>query len=218
MNMKKVALGCLGVLVVLLIIGAGGAWWLWTKAQPYVATAKAIGQLADIDRTVTNKSSFTAPENGELTEDMVGRFVKVQEAMETRLGTRVADLKAKYDALDKAQKAGSRQPTLAEGFEALKDTASVIVEAKKAQVDALNKAGFSLAEYTWVRTQVYSAAGITLSEMNLREMVNAAQQRSGEVPMRKATTEGEIPERNKELVKPYAARLQEWMKLGFFGL
>jgi hypothetical protein len=148
--------------------------------------------------------------------------VKVQESMQARLGARSTELKAKYDQLDKARKGEGRSPSLTEVLGALKDLSGVIVEGKRAQVDALNQAGFSLEEYTWVRGQVYSAAGLTLAQLNLKDLdfqkIAEAAKSGSEAPMEKATTDQEVPERNKELVKPYAAKLQEWMALAFFGL
>jgi hypothetical protein len=32
------------------------------------------------------------------------------------------------------------------------------------------------------------------------------------------TTDDQVPDRNKELVKPYATRLEQWAPLAFFGL
>ncbi len=218
MNVKKVALGCLGVVVLLGIVGGVlGYVFVWRPARAYITSFKQLGELADIDKTVTNKASFTPPDNGELTEAQVARFVKVQEAMESRLGARNAELKAKYDQLESQQKGENRQPTFTEAMGALRDLTGIIVEAKHAQVDALNASGFSLEEYAWVRGQVYAAAGLPFSEMDLARLASAAQSGSREVP----TTEvggSEVPEVNKALVKPYVEKLQQWMMLGVFGL
>jgi hypothetical protein len=92
-----------------------------------------------------------------------------------------------------------------------------VVDGKRAQVAALNDTGFSLEEYSWVRQQVYAAAGLALAQMDLRDIANAAQSGEREIPVEK-TEAGDVPERNRELVKPYADKLREWLAFGFFGL
>ncbi len=219
MDVKKVALGCLGVFVVVgLVGGILGYVYVIRPARAYITSFKQLGELADIDKTVTNKASFTAPDNGELTADQVARFVKVQESMESRLGARSAELKAKYDQLEKGQNDENRQPTFGEALGAIKDLTGIIVDAKKTQVDALNANGFSLDEYAWVREQVYAAAGMPFSEMDFQKLASSAQSGNREVPMTEVGGGGDVPEANKALVKPYADKLQQWVTLAFFGL
>ena len=111
--MKKFAIGCL-VVVVLFAIGGGIAgYWLYSKAKGYVAQFQALEKL---DKKVTNVAVFAAPANGELTEDMVRRFVAVQERMSARLGARVAEMKAEQEAwrkllesLDEAKRKRNRK-------------------------------------------------------------------------------------------------------------
>jgi hypothetical protein len=211
--MKKFIIGCLIVVVVLVVAVVGIVYFV---ARPYIASFRGLSQLPAIEKQVTNTTAFTAPANGELTEELVGRFVKVQEAMEQGLGPTFSQLKTKYDALEKARTSANRQATTMEGLAALKDLASIIVQGKRAQVEALNANHFSLAEYNWVRGQVYAAATIPLAQLDFSNIAAAAQQGGDLV---KAPPEiSEIPARNKELVAPYAEKLKEWAALGFFGL
>ncbi len=211
--MKKFIIGCLIVVVVLIVAVVGVVYFV---ARPYIASFRGLSELPAIEKQVTNTASFTAPATGELTEDLVGRFVKVQEAIQKSLGPTFDQLKTKYDAMEKARQAENRQATTMEGLTALKDLAGIIVQGKRAQVEALNANHFSLAEYNWVRGQVYAAAAIPLAQLDLSNIAAAAQQGADLV---KAPPEiGEIPARNKELVAPYAEKLKEWAALGFFGL
>jgi hypothetical protein len=145
---------------------------------------------------------------------MMTGFAAVQEGMQQALGPRFAELKTKYDSLDRLQKQEHRDPTFAEAMGAVKDLVAVFVVAKRAQVEALNKAGFSLDEYRWVRSQVYGAAGLPVSQMDLARLAEAAKQGRTNV-----LTGNAVPEQNRALVKPYLDRLQrEWVSLAFFGL
>ena len=217
--MKKWAIGCGLALLIVIVVGIGaGYWFVYRPAKAYIASFAQLGQLVELDKNISNTSRFTAPENGELTEAMVARFVNVQEAMQAKLGARSAELKAKYDLIERAQKGENRSASLGEVLGAVKDLAGVIVEGKRAQVEGLNQAQFSLDEYQWVRQQVYAAAGLALSEIDLKNFANSVKSGRKEVEVKKTDVDRAIPERNKELVKPYAQKLQEWMPLAFFGL
>jgi hypothetical protein len=217
--MKKWVIGCGLALLIVIVVGVGaGYWFVYRPARAYIAGFRQLGEIAELDKRVANKSPFTAPDNGELTEATVTRFVKVQEDIQSRLGSRTTELKAKYDLIERAQKGEKRSASFGEVLGALKDLAGVIVEGKRAQIDALNQSRFSLEEYQWVRQQVYAAAGIALSEIDLRNVAGAAQSGQRNVEVKTAEITREVPEVNKELVKPYAQKLQEWMTFAFFGL
>lgn len=212
--MKKFAIGCL-VVVVLFAVGGGiAAYWLYGKAKSYLTQFQDLEKL---DRNVTNVAPFTAPANGELTEDMVSRFVAVQERMSARLGARVAEMRAKQDAFQKQQEAENRKPSATEAIAAVTDMMKLILEGKNAQVDALNEQRFSLEEYGWVRGQVYRAAGMDLAELSIKNLPELVQE--GGSPTRAiGEAAGEVPARNKELVAPLIPKLKDWAPLAFFGL
>jgi len=218
--MKKFAIGCLAVVVLALVVGGIlGYIFVWRPASGYIASLRQLGEVSELDRQVVNRSPFTPPTSNELTPEMLTRFAAVQEAMQQSLGPRFAELKTKYDYLDRLQKTEHRNASLTEAMGALKDLAGVFVVAKRAQVAALNKAGFSLEEYSWVRSRVYNAAGLPMSEMDLTRIANAAKQGGGAFQSQKDTVDESIPDRNKELVKPFLERLQrDWVPLAFFGL
>jgi hypothetical protein len=216
--MKKFAIGCGIVVLVLCLVGAIAGYVAYTKfVKPMAATFTEFAQLSEIEKQVKNTASFAAPDTGELTEEMVGRFVKVQEAMQAKLGPKMDQLKAKYDQIDKAMKSERREASFTEGLGALKDLSTIMVEAKRAQVEALNQTAFSVKEYEWVRQQVYAAVGIVAASFDVKDVKRIAEEaRQGGGTEAKEV--GDVPERNKELVKPYEKKLQEWAPLAFFGL
>jgi hypothetical protein len=217
--MKKFAIGCAIVLVVLLVAGSIGGYFLYKKfVGPMAEFVTNIQKVADIEKEVKNTSSFTAPENGELTEDMVARFVKAQTSVQGKLGKRMESLKATYDKLEQAQKAEGRDASVSEGMGALRDLASLFLEGKRAQVDAMNQNGFSMREYEWVRTQVYAAVGVVAAGFDLKKI--AEQAKAGNVDSLQGMAKGtlpDVPDKNKELVAPHEQQLKEWAPLAFFG-
>jgi vacuolar-type H+-ATPase subunit I/STV1 len=217
--MKKFAIGCAIVLVLLLVVGGVASYFIYQRfVGPIAKFATNMQQVTEIEKQVKNTSSFTAPENGELTQEMVSRFVTIQSHMQSKLGTRMAELKATYDKLDKTLNAEQRQASFTEAMGALRDLATLLVDTKKAQVEALNQADLSLSEYEWIRSQVYAAVGIVAAGFDVKKL--AEQAKAGNV---QGLTGGEkeplpaVPEKNKELVAPYEKQLKEWAPFAFFG-
>ncbi|MGH8017529.1 MAG: hypothetical protein ACREIA_04455 [Opitutaceae bacterium] len=139
-------------------------------------------------------------------------------ASETGLGARLDALSTKYQSLQKLSGEQGETPSLSELFEALKDLSGLVVEAKRAQVAALNQKNYSLQEYEWTRRQIYQAAGIPI-DGTFQQIIRDAS--TGKVPdFEKAIVREpvNVPERNKELVAPHANELIERSALAFFGL
>jgi hypothetical protein len=216
--MKKFAIGCAIVLVVLLVVGGVASYFVYQKfVGPIAKFATNMQQVATIEKEVKNTSSFKAPENGELTEEMVSRFIKVQEHIQTKLGKRMDELKATYDKLDSSLDAEKRKASFTEAMGALGDLAALLVDAKKAQVEGLNQANYSVSEYEWVRNQVYAAVGVVAGGFDVKRL--AEQAKAGNVQFSPGEKESlpDVPEKNKELVAPYEKQLKEWAPLAFFG-
>lgn len=212
--MKKVLLGCLGVSVLLVIVGGAlGYFYVYKPARSFVAGIAQFEEVPKLNARIENKSPFSPPEGGELTQELVDRYMKTQQSLRAHMGPRLAELEAKYKAFEKD---GDRQPSLGEMVGAIQDLAGLIVEAKRSQVEALNEHGFSLAEYEWVRGTMYQALGMPLGTT----FQDAIRQASGDQDVTSAMerTATDVPEINKQLVAPLAEQLQEGMALAFFGL
>jgi hypothetical protein len=214
--MKKFAIGCLIVLALATVVGVGaGYYFVYRPLHHMAAGMMQFKEVPDIERQVQNKAPFTPPATGELTQRDVDRYMKVQDQLHARLGARVKQLDEKYKVLDKANHG---HPSVTEALGALGDLGSLIVEAKRAQVEALNSAGFSLDQYNWTRKVVYEAAGLPMS-IDFSQVIAKAS--SGEkldsTTMQEAAF-GDVPQHNKELVSPHVEKLRERAGLAFFGL
>ena len=102
---------------------------------------------------------------------------------------------------------------------AYRDLAASWLDAKRAQVDALNDAGFSLEEYRWVRSEVYRALDIPFVEVDFSRI--AAQARNGGVPEGVrvgGAFSGPGADANKKLVERYRKLLEDNMPMAAFGL
>jgi hypothetical protein len=221
--MKKLAIGC-GIVVVVLLAGAAVAtYFVVNKVKSTYDEFAALSEIPAIERRVRNTATFAPPESGELTDAQIARYVKVQQQLRTLLGSRFDEFTAKYaevsKRMDKGQGTVFDAPSV---IGAYKDLAHTYVEAKKAQVEALNASNFSLSEYRWVRQQAYAAIGMPIVDFDASKMIDDVT--SGATPIGPPVPRvgGAIgpsgPEANKTLVAPYKKLLEDSAALSFFGL
>jgi hypothetical protein len=196
---KKIALGCLGVLLLLSLAGGIIVYrFVIAPGRSMLESAEALQQLETLNQDIDNQQPFTAPES--LTASQVDRFVAVQRQMLEQLEGRVAELEARYEQTDQDNM------TMTEVMRVWQDFAGVLVEAKRAQVNALNTADFSLAEYAWVRQQVFIALGYS----NITELPGAQGQLTA--------NDINISPETIELVRPHQDLLEQTFALSMFGL
>ena len=216
--MKKLAVGCGIVLVLLGVVAAGVGYYVYRQASSIFAQLRDLERLPEIERGVRVQSTYTPPATGELTVAQVERLVKVQELVRQRLGQRFAELEAKYKTLmDKKEATAADVPALVGAY---RDMAAAWMEAKRSQVDALNTVDMSLTEYKWIREQSYRALGVAYMDLDVSKIVE--QIRSGNTNVEPGQIGGSMgptgPESNRKLIEPYKKRLEENLPLAAFGL
>ena len=222
--MKKVALGCLIVLVIALIGFGVAGYYAYRWAQPmiqstgdYLDRAREMTRLGD---RVQNRAPYVPPASGELTVLQVDRFIAVQGRVRDELGSRWTDIETKSAEIREKTQNNQRELTFAEFTTVLSDLSSLYIEARRAQVNALNVQKFSDGEYAWVRNRVYEAAGMELVggiDMSKIEALarDSAQKSNVRLP---DMPKPNVPEANLKLVKPHLAKLKESFPLALLGL
>jgi len=214
--MKKLAIGC-GIVVLVVGIAATAAIYIMAyKARSYLHQSGAYAALETLGKGVNNTAPFTAPANGELTTDMVRRFAAVEDAMVVKLGPRFRELAAMQDEMMRREAAEHRKATASEDFKNIASSMGFIVQAQGAWIEALNQQRFSMDEYQWIRGRVWAASGLNIMELRSRDIQSAVDRAGATRPIAEAI--GPVPPRNRELVAPYQAKLKEWAPLAFFGL
>jgi hypothetical protein len=160
--MKKGMVGCLGVGVLVLAVGAGVAWKFVVAPMVGAGTEVADGarnwtQAVDAELAVVNQSPFVPPADGRMSQQQVNAFVGVLSGMQLRLGPEFAELRTLWEQ-QQADQAAGRAP--AKGKDAKRAQArldALLAKAREAQVEALNGQRLSLAEFRWMRDQAYAA-------------------------------------------------------------
>jgi len=214
---KKIVLGCLGAVVVVVIAGSiAGYFYVYRPARQYIQSFADVGKIGEMDSEVQNKAAFTTPEDSLLTEDEVTRFVEVQRAITSQLGAHLENLKQKYNSVSGE---GSQNPGIAEFITFWKDFSGTILKAKQIQVEALNSANFSLDEYRWVRSSFYQALGAKFVSLNLDRALTAIKEQNPDLLKGdQAGAEQLAPEQNQKLVEPYTQEAQNWIAYAWLGL
>lgn len=222
--MRKLLAWLFGIAVIGIIVLAATGYFAYRAARPALQTAREYvtgvtgfgQQLGELDKRVVNQQPFSEPSSGALTKDQVERFARVQQSVRGALGQRFGDIEAKYRHL-KVNADGPNLPSVSDLLTAVSDMSGVLVDARRAQVDALNQEKFSSAEYDWVRKQFYQAAGVNSVNRrlgDLQKMINS----SGEGVMITEHAGVKTPPINRELVRPYQRFVDDWLPLLFFGL
>src|SRR5699024_1699962 len=99
----------------------------------------------------------------------------------------------------------NREAGIGDMFGAYQDLGELLIEAKRAQVDALNRYNFSLQEYLYVRNQAYRALGQAVAVASSGDQ--APQVRSQQVP-------DEVV----DMVSPHREELMEGYAFAWFGI
>ncbi len=214
--MKKLAIGCGVALLITGIAGAGVAYYVYRQVSTTVAQFAELGRIADIEKDVRNRVSFTPPSTEELTEAQLEKLAQVQTHVRQKLGERIKAFEAKYQAL-----AEKKDATLADApalLNAYRDLAATWMDAKRSQVEALNNANLSLDEYRWIRTQAYRALGQPFVDLDIAKIIEDAKrgvtEQAGQL---RGAIGPDGPEANRKLVEKFKKLLEDNIALASFG-
>jgi hypothetical protein len=221
--MKKLLIGCLVIALFAAVLFAVGGYLLYRAAAPVLEDARSylegLTELGELEKDITNQTAYSAPTNGELTEAQVQRFVRVQDSVRAAMGQRMTEIEEKYKHL-KANADNREQPSIGEVLGALREIGGLFTQARRYQIEALNREKFSQDEYRWVRNRVFEASGIEVASMiDLQKIAEAARQNTGIEDLKAPELpKVNVPEKNRALVKPYVDQMDRWIPLAFFGL
>jgi hypothetical protein len=209
--MKKFAIGCFGVLVVLTIAGVGIVWFKFgddisAGLDAVQGAAQLATEFEDLNDSVDNRSAFDPPADGGLSELQFNRFLAAQRQMRYQMEGRLDELQQKYESMEQEIDERGGQASIGEMMGAYSDLTDLLIEAKRAQVEALNAQDFSLQEYNWVRQQVYRALGESVAVAAIAESGAATQMQT------------QVPEATREMVSPHREELMESYALAWWGL
>lgn len=214
---KKIALGCGIALLITGIAAAVLTYYVYRQVSSTITQFAALAEAPELERSVKNRDPYVPPASEELDDGQLEKLMNVQAGVRQRLGDRMQAFEAKYKTLvDKTDASIADAPML---LQAYSDLANTWLDAKRAQVEALNAQGLSLEEYRWIREQSYRALGLPFVDMDLSRLLEDAKNgvQSGVGELRGALGPAG-PEANRARVAKVKKLLEENLALASFGL
>jgi hypothetical protein len=214
---KKLAIGCAILALVLVVGGVVGSYMVYHKVRSAVGGFAELRQVPELERSVRNRSTYAPPPLGEVSSAQLQHLLAVQKAVRTRLGARGTEMEQKYRTLlAKKEATALDMPELVAAYS---DLAAAYVDGKRAQVDALNQTGLSLEEYRWVRKQSYLALGMPMMDLDVAAMIEDVRNgRKPAQPDRILPLGPTGPPATQKLVSTHQKELEDNAPLAFFAL
>jgi hypothetical protein len=217
--MKKLAIGCGIVLLVVGIAVVGIGYYGYVKVKGTVAQLAELGQFADIEKGVKNKSSFTPPASKELTAAQVDRLLQVQTRVHDKMGAGAAAMERNYKTLLDKKDGTTNVTDLPALLGAYKDLARLLVDAKRTQVDVLNELNMSIDEYRWIKSEVYHSLGVPFVDMDISQITERTKNGQTAGTLAFNGVPGDKPlEANVKLVEKHRKQFEDNIAMASFGL
>lgn len=205
--MPKFLVGCLIVVVVL--VGAGGTAGYFLVIKPaweFAGGVQAfVQEYAELNEQIERADDYRMPADGSVSSEQFQRFLVAQRDMRSTMEGELEELKARFESMQSDIDEEERDMKFTELFTAYQGLGELLIKAKRAQVDALNRYNFSLREYLYVRNQTYRALG---QEVAVASFGDQAPQMS----------QFNVPEAVVEMVSPHREELMEGYAFAWFGI
>lgn len=214
MAAKKLLTGCL-VVVLVLAVGAGAAWWfllrpMWNAGGEMLSGAKDWATSLDLGDDIINQAPYDPPADGRLTPAQVAALVKVQEVVVRDMGS---DLRALAERAQQARQArgADQPPDLQDLATAYRETSALLGRLKAAQAAGVNEAGLSRDEYAFVRRQALAALPLLV---DVQGMPGLPGMPGLEAAAPRDDAEREAARHNAELLRPHLPLLRQTLGAG----
>jgi hypothetical protein len=203
----------IGAVSFILLVGACSAGFYFKVYKPIASPIMAMAISKTLEDKQLTTHDFTKPGSGEVTPEQLQRFVAVEEAVEARVAGGATALAEQQHVLERAEEANELTLKTALGaFGAIKP---VLMTAKPRQIEIMNREHFSKREFEWVRDQLYRAAAIRLTRVDVSDVLGGVPDPAVRV---RTLAAQEIPPANQALAHTIAGKLESWRAFAFFGL
>jgi len=205
--MQKLLIGCAAVVLVLVVGGGAAGYFLVIK--PGWDFVSEVGEFTtefqSLNSQIEETDRFVAPADGQLDPDRFQRFLVAQRDMRTMLEEELNTLDAQWTQIKDEMDAEGRDASVLEVLSAYRDLGGLLLTAKAAQVQVLNRYQFSLDEYVWTRNQTFRALGEQVAVAAVGDQGQAA-------------LSGQVSEEVMALVEPHREELMQSYVMAWFGL
>ncbi|RFF27438.1 MULTISPECIES: hypothetical protein [unclassified Wenzhouxiangella] len=205
--MQKFLVGCLIVVVVLVGVGGTAGYFFFIKPAWEFAggVQEFVQEYAELNEQVERQDGFSPPEDGSITNEQFQRFLVAQRDMRQAMEGELGDLEQRFESMQEQIDEEQRDANIGELFTAYQGLGELLIEAKRVQVEALNRYNFSLQEYLYVRNQIYRALGQEVAVASFGDQ--APQMR-----------DYQVPDEVVEMVSSHREELMEGYAFAWFGI
>lgn len=218
MTTRKLIVVSVIAMVALVVIALGGFVVYvnyFSRSAPLLKGNNNVTIGQQLERELRNRAAYDVPASAPVSDDQIARFVTVEEQVESAVGGNAPAFQNACDRLT-ALDGEPGKLTVARTLWEIGSIGRPFLAAKRAQVDALNAAGFSKAEYEWVRRRLYAAAEIELAQIELVALQSPPNAEDS-VTIRRPSPP-QVSDDTKRQAARHAPSLQRWRALAFFGL
>ncbi len=205
--MQKFLIGCLVVIAVAVVAGGTAGYFLVLKPMWGAATemSQFVTSYQALNEEIERSESFDPPADGNLDQARFQRFLVAQREMRSTMAGELTALEGKWKDIQAEIEEKGRNANFIEIAGAYRDLAGLLIDAKQAQVQALNRYQFSLEEYIWVRNQTFRALGEQVAVTAIGDQGQSAMTR-------------QVSDEVMAMVTPHREELMEGYVMAWFGL
>lgn len=205
--MPKFLVGCLVVIAVLVVGGGTAGYFLVFKpAWEFASDVESlVSEYAELNEQIETTENYQPPGDGSIDDEQFQRFLVAQRDMREHMEGRMDELKETLESMQEDMDAEDREASITEMATAYRGLGELLIDAKRAQVEALNRYNFSLEEYLYVRNQTYRALGEEVAVAAFGDQADQARNR-------------QVPDETVELVSQHREELMENYAFAWFGI
>lgn len=203
---RNFVFGCLSAtLVILVLVGVLGYFFVWVPIQTFLANFQVPNITIGQQQPGTPQAARSAVR---LSREQVEDFVRVRRSVGDAVGQDLGQFQNLYQDFVSGQAPGAL-----EVWNVIRSAGGVIGQARTAQEAALRRENMTQAQYANVRTEVNRVLG--LPEVDLGTAAQSLQ--NLQLPNWNQVVVPPLPD-NKRLIDPYVNELRPTAALGLLGL
>ena len=205
------------LIIVLLLFGVVGYFGFKFFKSSYNGI-KELTEIATIENDVINQTAYVPPADGLMSLEQVESLVYIQTQLKEAIGPEFDSLASNYQdlvaELEKMNDFAKIRKLLSVSGKLVKPLSN----AKRAQIEAINREGISMSEYKWLRRQAMAVLGIPERKLDLRELLETATGESSDEVEEVSSSDLVVNPQNRQLLEAHALVLGETLMLSAIGI
>ncbi len=209
--------GCGLIIIVALAAMAVVGYFGFKMLKGSYSGIKQLADIALIENEVVKQTVYVPPTDGLLSLEQVESLVYIQTQIKDGIGPQFEELVSEHRTLVTELEQMNDLQKIRKLLSISGKLVKPLSEAKRAQIDAINREGISMSEYRWLQQQAMQSLGIPQKKFDIRGVLDAAKGEGNE-----STTEDQteivVHPDNQRLLQPHASVLVETLMFSAIGI